>query len=270
MDFSIQIAADGPSYSIARHPRRCLGLSPVRRPFETLIVGIALLLAPAFSGAARSATVDRALVGKWHSTIQDRDQRPGRERLLQWDIRANGSSSMMVILSESGFFSSNSERWGIVPPSGGVELAHGLYSLRSASSFSTSDAGMPYGTITWNKLTASGGALGIDACIVDTVREPTANSRTPGFNAALVGTWQGSAAKPNGERVAMLWQIGASGRTFRFTQLNSFSVSVDAADGRISTALPNEAPARESYRIVNRDQFEVASSGQRSTWARCN
>ena len=47
---------------------------------------------------------------------------------------------------------------------------------------------MPYGTVTWNKLTASGGALGIDACIVDTVREPTANSRTSGFNAALVGT----------------------------------------------------------------------------------
>jgi hypothetical protein len=240
----------------------------VSQRFISLPVGALLILSMFFIEPAQSGGVDRALVGKWHAKAQDSNQRAGQARMLLWNIEASGSSSMSIFLSESGSLSSNSERWGIVPPNGGVELAHGTYSLRGANSFTTVDAGMPYGTVSWTKL-AGGTVPGIPACVVNASGEPN-NDNPRAFNAALIGVWQGNALKNNGERVVMLWRVASSGRAARTLLLDSLSMSVDAGGGRLVTALANEPPARETYRILSRDQFEVTSSGHRSTWTRCN
>jgi hypothetical protein len=242
---------------------------PVIQRFISLPVGALLILSMFFIETAQSANVDRALVGKWHAKAQDTNQRAGQERLLLWNIEANGSSSIGIFYSESGSLSSNSERWGVVPPNGGVESAHGTYSLRGANSFTTVDAGMPYGTVTWTKPTGTSNAPAIDTCVVRLISEPN-NSTAAAFNSALIGIWQGNAVKSSGEKVAMLWRVSSSGRTVRITLLNSLSVPVDAGGGKIVTTFPNEPPARETYRVLSRDQFEITSSGERSTWTRCN
>jgi hypothetical protein len=178
---------------------------PVIRRSISLPVRVLLILSTVFIETAQGASVDRALVGKWRTKAQDYNPRAGRERLLLWNVVANGSSSMSLFLSESGSLSTNSERWGIVPPNGGVELAHGTYSMRGANAFTTVDAGMLYGTVTWTKLTGPGTAPGIDTCVVSAMSEPNINPNASAFNAAFIGLWQGNAVKSSGEKVAMLW-----------------------------------------------------------------
>lgn len=223
------------------------------------------------SGPAKAASVDPALAGKWYTRAQDSSGRAGRYRILHWNIGRSGSSTMSVILSESGLLSSNPERWGVARPDSSGEIAHGTYSLKGATSLSTLDAGMPYGSVAWSKVSFGGNAQGVDSCAVQVAKSLDARIAAPqsSFNPALVGLWQGTATKPRGERVSLLWNISATGHSLRLTVLDNFSVPVEASRGQITVALPNEPISRETYRVTGANSFETSDGGVPVAWRRC-
>ena len=233
---------------------------------------VALLSLLGFSpGPAKAAGVDPALAGKWYTKAQNDSAGTGRHRILLWNIGRGGSSTMSVIIIESGFLTSNPERWGVTRRDSSSELAHGTYSLKGPTSLATVDAGMPYEPVAWTKVSVSGSAQAVDNCAVEVAKslESRTGATRSSFNPALVGLWQGTTTKPPGERVSLLWDISATGHSLRLTVLDSFSVPVDAGRGHISVTLPNEPISKGTYRMAGPNSFETTDSGAAVAWKRC-
>src|SRR5262245_46208788 len=116
---------------------------------------------------AQAGTVAPALVGKWQTKVGEGGEQ--RERTLLWQITATGNSTMHTISRETGFLSTNPERWGITRPDASYEVEHGLYKVAGPDSFSTVIAGLPYDWITWTRVPRGSTPQGVDTCVLTEV-----------------------------------------------------------------------------------------------------
>src|SRR5262245_58719213 len=125
-------------------------------------IAAALSLSVLTSTIAHAGTVDPTLVGKWQTKADDTAEQ--RERTLVWQITPTGDSIMHTISRETGFLTTNPERWGVVRPGTAYEVEHGLYKVAGPDSFSTVISGLPYEWITWTRVPRGGIPQGVDAC----------------------------------------------------------------------------------------------------------
>jgi hypothetical protein len=232
---------------------------------RTLVVLFLLLLTNTTSYAE---TVDPALVGKWQTKVGEGGEQ--RERTLLWQITATGNSTMHTISRETGFLSTNPERWGITSPDTSYEVEHGFYKVAGPDSFSTVIAGLPYDWITWNRVPRGSSPQGIDACILNEVMsEPGGEVSQTEFNPALVGLWQASTTKADGSRVAMVWRISPSGQS-TFITVEILPLPMEAHDGQLKIMPANSQGGEGTYSLINNDAFEMSDSDTTTQWTRCS
>ncbi|MBI2487795.1 MAG: hypothetical protein HYW01_12805 [Deltaproteobacteria bacterium] len=220
-----------------------------------------------YSAVSSAGTIDQALVGKWYTEIGGSE--PGRKISLLWQINTTGESTMSTISSEAGFLLTSPESWAVRHPDSPYDLSHGKYSVTDSSSFSIVIAGMPYEWIKWTRILSGSKPSGVDDCVVSAVMtEPKASSPQAEFNSAPIGLWQASMTK-DGNPIDMVWRISPNGQS-TFIAVQAIKVSTETNNGKLKTTATHGSPAGEiSYRLLNKDQFEVSDGYETIKWTRC-
>lgn len=208
--------------------------------------------------------LDAALSGKWVAAIQNQEI----SQLVVWNIAQAGSYSMSLIQEQDGFIRTNPESWDISSPERSSPWNHGKYKIKGPNSFSVVIAGTPYDSVEFKRIPKGSkpAVISPDLLPAEMMTEE-AGKASDTFNSALIGLWEAIAAS-NDRSLAMVWRFQPSGKAICLGMLDVDKGRIEAANGRIKMIPTDGQESQDTYRILNKDSFELNQAGQIITWTR--
>lgn len=208
--------------------------------------------------------MDAALSGKWVAAIQNQEI----SQLVVWNIAPAGTYSMSLIQEQEGFIRTNPESWDISSPERSTPWNHGKYKIIGPNLFSVVIAGTPYDWVEFKRIPKGSKPTAIppELLPVELMTEETGKTSDT-FNSALIGLWEAIAVS-NDRSLAMIWRFQPSGKAICIGMLEVDKGKLEAANGRIKMMPSDGQESQDTYRILNKDSFELNQSGQIIKWTR--